>query len=58
MAKSIEPQFHLNGLPFFWGGERRKEITQEAMDFEFLPDDILVTGFPRSGKIIQKYNNV
>ena len=47
-----KPKFYIKGVPFFWGGENRKKLTEEAMAFKFLPDDILIAGFPRSGKPI------
>ena len=53
----LTPKFVINGIPFYWGGEERKQLTEDAMSFQFRPDDILVAGFPRSGKKIVKLRN-
>ena len=45
-----KPSFYIRDVPFFWGGDDRKKLTEEGMNFKFEPDDILVAGFPRSGK--------
>ena len=44
-----KPKFFIQGVPFFWGGENRRLLTEAATQFKFRPDDILVAGFPRSG---------
>ena len=45
------PKFVLKGIPFYWGGDERKKLLEDGMAFKFRPDDILIVGFPRSGKL-------